>query len=178
MPRPCQVCSHPERERIDVDLALEPNAAIVARRYGLHERAMRRHLANHVAQADIARYRSISPTAAQVSIQDLASQGGEAAVIGFSRLIQECKACAEKCDNAGAHDTAVKYRKVQLDAYKEQAKIAAIYPGRKTVTNNNLVLGDVGHVFGLIDSVLRPFPEARQAVALAFAQQTALEHQA
>ena len=123
----------------------------------------------------------MSPTQVEVNIEELVRKGGEDAVIGLSRLVTECKGQAEKCDQLALFREAAAYRKLQLDAYKEKAKIAAIYPGRKTVTNNNLVLGDVGMLFDLVDATLVQFPEARRAVAAAFAQQAqlpALEHAA
>src|SRR5690606_10298132 len=128
----------------------------------------------------IARIRGMTPVEAEINIEELTRKGGEAAVIGLSRLITECVEQAKKCDGAGLHAEAVRYRKLQLDAYREQAKIAALYPGRKTVNNNNLVLGDMAPMFDMIDAVLKPYPEARAALAQAWAQsqQPALEHEA
>ena len=178
MPK-CQTCQHPERERIDTELALSPSVAEVAERWGIPRRSMSRHRQNCMTQKQIAQIRAITPAQAELDIEELTRRGGEAAVIGFSRLIQECKKGAEKCDKLGMPGEAVKYRKVQLEAYKEQAKIATLYPGRKSVTNNNLVMGDVSTLFDMIDATLRPFPEARAAVAAAFARSQApalLEH--
>jgi hypothetical protein len=150
----------------------------VAERYGIPRRTLARHRRECLTQKEIARIRFATPAQVEVDIAELARRGGEAAVIGFTRLIQECKEQAEKCDGLAMPSQAVKYRKLQFEAYREQAKIAAIYPGKKTVTNNNLVLGDMGVMFDMIDATLRPFPEARLAVAAAFAkaQQPALEH--
>lgn len=168
MAQPCLTCNHRDRERIEAELALSPTVHEVALRHGLPERSLRRHKQNHMTDQQIARLRGITPAAAEIDIQELTRRGGEAAVLGFTRLIGECREMAETMDKHKFHAEAVKYRKLQLDAYKEQAKISALYPGRKTVTHNNLLLGDPTAVLELIDRTLRPFPDARQAVAAAW----------
>ena len=176
---PCKTCIHPDREMIEVDLAMFPSVREVSDKWEVNRRSLQRHKQNHMTQEQIARIRGMTPTEAEVNIDDLVRKGGQEAVVGLSRLIQECKDQADKCDRMNLAKDGATYRKLQLDCYREKAKIAALYPGRKSVTNNNLVLGDVGHVFDMLDTVLRPFPEARQAVALAFSQsqQAVLEHE-
>lgn len=177
----CGTCQHPDIERINLELALSPTSAEVARRYGIPIRSMSRHRRQCLTQSDIARMRGMSPTQVEVNIEELVRKGGEDAVIGLSRLVVECKEQAEKCDALVLFREAAAYRKLQLEAYKEKAKIAAIYPGRKTVTNNNLVLGDVSMLFDVVNEALRMFPEAQSAVAAAWARQAqlpALEHAA
>lgn len=180
MSRKCTTCQHIELERINAELALSPNVAEVAARYGIARRSMSRHRQNCMTQKQIAQIRGLTPAQAEVDIAELARRGGEAAVIGFSRLIQECQEAATTCDKMAMHGEAVKYRKLQLDAYREQAKIAAIYPGRKTVTNNNLVLGDMAQFMDFVDAVLMPYPDARSALSVAWLAQSrpVLEHAA
>jgi hypothetical protein len=180
MPTRSRIHDHPDRERIEVELALARTVQEVADRWGIPRRTLATYRQKHMTQQQIARLRGMTPTEVEADIEALTRKGGEDAVIGFSRLIEECKEQAEKLDRMGMPSEAVKYRKLQLELYKEKAKIAALYPGRNAVTNNNLVLGDVGVLFDMIDATLRPFPEARQAVAAAFAsaQRPALEHAA
>lgn len=174
-----RILDHPDRERIETELALAPSVQEVADRWGINRRTLSDYRSKHMTQEQIARIRGMMPSEVEATIEELVCKGGEEAVVGFTRLIQECKEQAEKHDAANPAE-AVKYRKLQLDLYREKAKIAALYPGRKSITNNNLVLGDVGVLFDLIDATLRPYPEARQAVAAAFAksQQPVLEHAA
>lgn len=178
----CRTCQHPDVERINMELALAPNVHTVAARYDIPRRSLARHRRQCLTQQEIARMRGMSPSQLEVDIDELARKGGQDAYIGLSRLLEECKAQADRCDRIGQAREAAIYRKLQLDIYDKKLKIAAMYPGRKTVTNNNLVLGDVGMLFDLVDATLRPFPEARRAVADAFARQAqmppVLEHAA
>lgn len=184
MGRQCTTCQHPERERIDTELALSSNVAEVAARYGIARRSMSRHRQNCMTQKQIAQIRGITPAQAEVEIEELARRGGEDSIIGFSRLVQECKESAEKCEKLGLHSEVATFRKLQLAAYKEKAKIAAIYPGRKTVTNNNLVVADGAEIFQLVNQVLsraESVPHARQLLAAEYvrmARPALLEHAA
>ena len=164
MAQPCRTCNHPDRERIEVELAMASSVREVSERYDIPRRSLHRHKQEHMTAEQIMRIRGMTPAQFEVNIEELTRRGGEAAVIGFTRIIQECQVAAETCDKLKMFAVSANYRKLQLEAYKEQAKIAAIYPGRKTV-NNNLVLGDVSALFDMLDVVLRPYPEARLAVA-------------
>ena len=48
MARPCSVCTHPQRAEIDLLLATGTPSTQVAERYGLVDRSVRRHAANHL----------------------------------------------------------------------------------------------------------------------------------
>lgn len=145
--------NHPDRERIEHELALCRNVAEVAARYGLNRRTLSAYRQNRMTAEQIARIRGMSPTDAEVNIEELVRKGGEDAVIGLSRLVQECKDQAEKCDKLGLHREASVYRRLQLTAYVEKAKIAALYPGKRTV-NNTLVVGDSSAIFDMVAGIL------------------------
>lgn len=49
MPRNCTVCSHPEIDSINVDLAAKEPQRVVAERYNINPSALWRHFSNHVA---------------------------------------------------------------------------------------------------------------------------------
>ena len=51
MARPCSVCTHPQRADIDRLLATGTPSTQVAERYGLVDRSVRRHAANHLPLA-------------------------------------------------------------------------------------------------------------------------------
>jgi hypothetical protein len=47
-PRGCSVCMHPERERIDRELARGGGTVILGRRYGLNKDTLRIHRERHL----------------------------------------------------------------------------------------------------------------------------------
>ncbi len=176
----CQILDHPDRPTIEARIAVSGNVAAVAREYGINPPMLRHFVRTHMTQTQIARLRGMLPSEAEASIDELVRVGGQRSVIGLAQQIAKCNEQAEKCEKLGEYGAAVAYRTQAIRAQIEQAKQANIYPGRKTVTNNNLVLSDVAPLFDMIDAVLRPFPEARAAVTDAFArsQMPALEHAA
>lgn len=180
----CKTCAHPERERIELELALSPNVREVAQRYGMATRSLSRHKTEHVPPEKLERLRGMTPAQAELDIEELTRRGGEQAMIGFARLVQECRDQAERCDAMGLFSEGAKYRKLQLDAYKEQAKIAAIYPGGRTI-NNTLMIGDASTVFEMTRRILERSGDiqtarlqlAEEYLAMA-SERPALEHAA
>lgn len=184
MGRQCTTCQHAELERINAELALTSNVAAVAARYGIARRSMSRHRQNCMTQKQIAQLRGLVPAQVAVDIEELRRKGGEEAVIGFSRIVQECREMAEKCDKLGQYGEALKFRRLQFDAYCKKGEYAGIIPGRKTVTNNNLVVADGAEIFQLVNQVLgraESVSHARQLLAAEYvrmAKPAALEHAA
>ena len=179
MAQPCRTCNHPDRERIEVELAMAPSVREGAERYDIPRRSLHRHRQEHMTAEQIIRIRGMTPKQAEVNIEELTRRGGESAVLGFTRLIQISEAAMTRCLENKMDAQAAVWARVQLDAYREQAKIAAIYPGKRGVTNNHLVLGDVTQILDFVDAALSAFPDAQRAVALAFARKSAipaLEH--
>lgn len=184
MAQRCRTCNHPDRDRIEQALAntrskIAGGVEAIAQKWGIPRSSLQRHLSRHMTQEQVARLRHGMPDNIEVSIEEITRQEGEGAILGLKRLRLELQIIAERADKAGDFQSGIRARQAQLKIYEEQAKLAAMYPGRKQVTNNNLVLGDVTVLFDMIDKVLLPFPEARRAVAQAFSQQApALEYAA
>ena len=181
MPK-CRTCSHPERERIEFDLANciqgQHGAMLgIANKYGIPRSSLQRHLTRHMATAQVARLRYNVPDATDQRIEEVVRREGENAIIGLRALKEQHLLAIDRLDNANDTAGARAERKELRAVYEAHAKYGGKIPGRKSVTNNNLVLGDVSTLFELIDATLKPFPEARRAVADAFSRsQDALEH--
>lgn len=169
----CKTCEHPERERIEQEIALAGTGADVGDKWGIHPRALNRHRNNHMTQEQIARLRGIVPSKAEVDIAELTRKGGETAMVGLARLNAELIEIAAKLDALGNYDTAARYRELQVKVYDKQAKVAALYPGLKQVTTNNVVFADFEAFARLAEQVLKPWPDAQRALAAGMLQLTA-----
>ncbi|MGY3265158.1 hypothetical protein [Lysobacter sp. HA35] len=166
----CKTCSHPERERIEQEIAIARSMQDVADRWGIERRSLNRHRADHMTQEQIARLRGLVPADVEVDIAELTRRGGEDAMLGLKRLNAELVEITKKLDGMGEYAVAAKYRDLEFKIYREQMKIAALYPGLKQVTNNNLVFAEFDAIARLAESVLGPWPEARRAFAQGLTQ--------
>lgn len=163
--RLCKTCNHPDRERIEQELAIARCVQVVADRYEIDRRALSNHKAKHMTQVQIARLRGLVPEDVEVDIDALTRKGGQDAMVGLKRLNSELVEITERLDKAGDFVTAHKYRDLQFKVYREQMKIGAMYPGLKQVTNNNVFLADLEAIAQLAERKLGPWPEAKRAFA-------------
>jgi hypothetical protein len=163
--RLCQTCNHPERERIEQELAIARCVQVVADHYEIGRRALSNHKKNHMTQEQIARMRLAVPEEVEVDIDALTRKGGQDAMIGLKRLNTELIEITARLDKAGDFVTAHKYRDLQLKVYREQMKVGALYPGLKQVTNNNVFVADLEAMARLAERVLSPWPDAKRAFA-------------
>lgn len=180
MPK-CTTCQHPDRERIDTELALTSSVREVSERWDIPRRSLARHRQQCMTQDQVARIRFDVPAQVEVDIAELTRRGGEDAMLGLKRMRPELTAIAAKCEEIGMYGEAAKYRKLELDCYREQLKIAALYPGKKTVTNNHLVITDGQPMFELFDRILtvaEDITAARRMLAAEFRMLAAPEQAA
>ncbi len=154
MARHCRTCTHPERERIELELANAPALADVSRNWGIPTSSLSRHRNQHMTQEQIARLRHGFPDDIEISIDELTRQGGQGAILGLKRLGLELQEIAKRCDAIGDFPNGIRARTEQKSVYKEQARLAAMYPGLKSTTNNHLVIADGVQIFDLVNRVL------------------------
>lgn len=169
----CQTCAHPDRERIEQEIAITRSLTDVEARWGIHRRALNRHRSHHMTQEQIARLRGLVPAKVEVDIAELTRRGGEDAMVGLKRLNAELIATTAKLDGIGDYATAARYRDLQFKVYREQMKIGALYPGLKQVTNNNLVVAGGSDLFQMVADILtrsQTIEEARRAVSERYLQ--------
>lgn len=170
MPK-CQTCHHSQRERIDAELALTNSVREVSERWDIPRRSLARHRQQCMTQEQIARIRFDVPAKVEVDIEELTRRGGEDAMLGLKRMRPKLTDIAEKCEALAMYEQAAKYRKLELDCYREQMKIAALYPGKRTVNNNHLVISDGQPLFEMFGRILTHAPtieDARKMLAAEF----------
>ena len=151
MPRPCTVCSHPEREVIDQALVDGDSARKVAAKYRVSDDAVTRHRNSHlpatlakaqeakeVTQADGLLDRLLGLTKETADILREAREGGD------NELALKAIARAEK--------------QIEL-----QAKLLGELKDGHTV--NILVTPEWHRVRAVLVETLAPYPQARAAVA-------------
>lgn len=167
---PCRTCTHPDRDRIEQELAICKNVAEVANRHGLARRSLSDHRAKHMTQEQIARLRHNLPDKLDFDIDELTRRGGQDAMIGLKRLNLELQERAKVYDRENAYNAANRARALQFKVFCEQMRLAAMYPGEKRTINNNLVVADGQAVFRMVEQALADYPEARRALAGAYRQ--------
>lgn len=176
MAQRCRTCNHRDRDRIEQALAntrskIAGGVEAIAQKWGIPRSSLQRHLARHMTQEQVARLRHGMPDNIEISIEEITRQEGEGAILGLKRLRLELQIVAERADKAGDFQSGIRARQAQQKIYEEQAKLAAMYPGRKQVTNNNLVVADGVALFQLFDRVLERAPDlitARKMLAREF----------
>lgn len=106
LPR-CSVCDHPEREKIDAEIALgaasQRNAAA---RYGLATASLCRHVANHLPEALIEAARAKE------------AERGKSLLNRVDRMVARLEKLAESCDDYGTGEALLKAAR-ELRPYHE-----------------------------------------------------------
>jgi transposase-like protein len=153
MPRPCQVCTHDQREANDRALVRpDASAAAVARQFGLHERAMRRHVEKHLLKA-----MAYSPTAREVAhADDLLSQVKALRTKAISLLV--------KAEQAGDIRTALAGVREARATLELLLRLEGELPDQQI----NIVLSpEWSQLRAVILAAVSPYPDARTAIIAA-----------
>jgi hypothetical protein len=155
MPRPCSVCSHPERAAIDVSLVEGGTLRDVARQFGLSKDSAARHKAEH-----------LPATLASAAAASDAARGGT--LLDKVRALEaQARDIAERANKAGELRTALAAVRELTRIVELQAKLAGDLIDAPTVS---VTLGaDWTEMRATILSSLDEYPEARVAVARALA---------
>jgi len=156
MPRVCTVCAHPKRSEIDRTLvAGEVSNRRIASQYGMSERAIRDHKANHLKvrmlKAAERREEADIRTAIDVVGQLRAINGASLTILKDAR-------------DARDGDLALK----AIDRILKQIELQAKLIGelQQEGTTNITISPQWLHVRTVLVSALKPYPDAAQAVAL------------
>jgi hypothetical protein len=158
--RSCSICTHPERDRIDAAL-IDPHRRFlrVARRFGLTEMSVRRHVGNHLA-ADL------------VAADDLAELTRRESIAQrvLDLLAEAEDRIAQHRDDATSADhlRAVREaRAILLDVAKLVGLVQATAEVNVNVGGARIV--DATEVAAVILGALAPWPDARAAMGRALA---------
>ncbi len=151
MPRRCTVCLHPERQAIDARLVKGESARLLAALYGVSDRALRRHAANHLPAA-LAEARSAE---AATKADDLLAK--------VAQLEADAQRLGRAAEAAGDLRTA-------LGAVRELVRIVELLARLKGELDerphvNILVSAQWLNVRRTLLVALQPFPQARAAVS-------------
>lgn len=173
MPRACTACTHAERETIDAALVASEPYRTIADRYGLSHQALMRHKAEHLPSIMVK-----SEQAKEVArADDLLGQLQEITA-RTDRLYKIADGIIGKAASAEDWRTALMAVREASNANKEaraNLELLGELMGElnRNPTINITVSAEWIEVRGVILSALRPFPEARTAVAAAL---TGVEH--
>lgn len=157
--KPCTLCTHPHRERLDKALALRTTSpAAVARELGCHRASITRHVKNHLLPAVTEQVKS-DPELQEVNILRELKQ--------LYTKMKEHLGRAEQEDNWRA------IRSFHAEARQDLELLAKLLGElQEGQTVNILVMPEWQAIRAAIISALRPFPQAQIAVAEALGRHT------
>ncbi|AZF88242.1 hypothetical protein [Meiothermus phage MMP17] len=153
MPRPCTICTHPQRQEIEAELARGELYRRIAPRFGVSERSVRRHLAH-------------TQIAAQQAIQTRVVESGRSILERLRDLNREALGILSDARANG----------------KQRDAIAAIHALTRLLELEARLLGELDHerpqvqvnvlaspewlaLRARLIEALRPYPEAAHAAA-------------
>lgn len=183
MPKPCSICHHPERKAIEKALLdTEAGHRKVAKRFGISASALFRHRQNHLPKL-IARALAVKPTPVhREKAHDPATDEHAIEIARHHQIVEAEKdhhaldvtqqlkainaACLEVLRQArtdGKHSILLR----AVDRIAKQIEIQAKLLGQidERTTVNVAVLPEWHGLRQVVLDALRPYPEARQAVA-------------
>jgi len=150
----CSICTHPDREAIDLALLTTPLRDIAAQ-YGVSKSALQRHRTTHLA-------------ALAAQSRHVFSQRIALAAPRLRDRLEELHAHAEEIFQSSAgieNSTALRAVSVMTRQVDMALRVAAAVPG-----NTSFAPSHVERMSQAILGVLAPYPELRDAVAAALAK--------
>ncbi len=148
----CHTCAHEQRNEIDRQLIEGIPASVIARAFGLHERGVRRHAADHLP-------------AAMVKAQDAREVASADGLLEQVRSLQEKTLAilrtAEKKNELRTALTAIREARANTELL---AKLLGELPEAQI----NIILSpEWAHLRAVILTAVSPYPEARMAIVAA-----------
>jgi transposase-like protein len=174
--RPCLVCQHAERQRIDYLVARGETVSAVARKFKVSPWSLHRHAANHISPE----FRNVvqaSPLESLESLQKLACESGASVVDNlqaiYSGLSNRWLSAFEAADD---HRLSVLTSKLHQNLELRTRISKELLPAGSTYNvQNNFLLSDAGQLL----RILQPFPEARAAIVAYYSEKSSpkvIEH--
>ena len=164
----CTVCAHADRAALEHARAAGMPLNKLARRYGLSKPAVQRHCARHIPAALRDRSATIALIGAECDLKQLREQESD----GLLRHIASQRGALYKLlDGEDDKKLAVAIHARITSNLELGAKVLGQVAGHATnITNHTLVASmDYLEMRARLIKALRPFPEARRAVAEALA---------
>jgi transposase-like protein len=167
MPRACTICTHSDRETIDNELVSGASFRKIAERFGTNVTALHRHKKAHV-MARIAAAEAVRDTAnADTFVQRI--NAILAQMDGLRNRALDILNTAEQANDLRTALQAIREARECEREARECTQLLAKLVGelQDGVSVNVLLSADWLEVRAVILNALRPYPEARQAVARA-----------
>ncbi len=158
MPRRCSVCQHPERHVVDVSLVQRDSYRTIADSFGLSESALKRHVKDHLPEL-------LVKSSAAVEASD-----ADALVAELRRVADNLERLSEKAEKDEDYRTAIAGNVALLKRAELLGKVRQLINEAPTLELH--MHPEWVQLQALIVNAVRPYPEAREAVAKALAERS------
>ncbi len=165
--RRCKSCVHPERARVEQDLARGVSLAVTAKKYSLPMSALHRHWQRHVP--DETKAQIIGGPARLAELAEIADRESLSTLEYFAvirgRLFDRFLACDAAGDTTGMSNVSGRIIEVLKEIGRATGELRQL-TSSVTVNNNTLIMQSpvVAEIEAMLVSVLAHHPEARAAV--------------
>lgn len=175
MGRKCQTCEHPKRAQIELALARRVPYRTLERQYGITKDSLSRHKREHLPpQVEASLMATARPTG--VDLEALRESESESllqnVVYQRARLFTLLDEAEELGDVRAAAQV---HGRITSNAEFTARLLGEINQVTQNVTNNILISDEYLRLRSALIQALRPYPEARQAVARVLQEREAVE---
>ena len=166
--RECGACAHPDRASIELGLANRIPLRTLSKRYGLSIDAIHRHRHKHCSPELIASLVTRGRIT-EIDLEHVRTVEGEGLIHNLVAARARLYRAMDAAEDAGNHMETAKIAAILLKSIELGGKLLGqLSPGSTSVTQNILVTSNEFNGLRLaLMRALKPFPEARAAVALA-----------
>jgi hypothetical protein len=161
----CKACHHPQRGRIEMQLANGVSMVKVARQFeGLTKWGLSRHFRLHVSPARKDKLR-VGASDLKVDLDTLKRAESESLLQNLIAERARLQRIADLCEGVGNFQDATRASTAVVRVLELVAKyLGELKTGSTSVTQNFLLAPDWVNLRRAIATALRPFPEAQRAV--------------
>lgn len=162
-PNTCRVCAHRELAQIDLSLTHHVSIRALSKRYGVSIDSLYRHQARHLSPALRAKLLA-GPAIEGLDLEKLRSQESQSLLANLIALRRRLYASLDVAEESGDVGMVARIARALHDSFELVGKLLGEL-STGSVTNNILVQPEFLEVRCELTRALRPFPEARRAVA-------------
>jgi hypothetical protein len=166
----CTVCASPDRHRLDLARARGISLRVLGRKYGLSRDSVARHWRNHVPaalKADLKKRALIRSEADLTEIRNEEATGLLENLRALRGRLFQTLDIAERY--ADLHAVARLHAEIRANLETVGKLVGELNSHAVKVENNLVVSGDYLRLRSILIAALKPYPEARRAVAAALA---------
>jgi len=165
MARQCTVCEHPDRATIELGLANGVPVRTLATRHDLSKEACYRHRKNHMPPQLLAQLKTRG-RAQEIDLEKLRITESEGVLQHLVAVRGRLYCLADEEQEVGNYSNSARILSFLLKNLETTAKLLGdLKTGDTNITNNILVSDDYHQIRTAIVQALKPYPDARRAVA-------------